>query len=103
MRILIIFMMGLWGCKQEESTNEDTASVGSDCDNITDGLTCVLCLCEETYNVCLDNEECLGLMACISQCSTDDACIETCKDAYPEGEDDFLAFLECSIENCDEF
>lgn len=81
---------------------DDTADCVVDCDNITDGPTCVSCLCEEDYDDCLENDECAELMGCVNQCA-DDTCSEACRDAHPEGVDDFIAFLECAIENCSEF
>lgn len=53
---------------------------------------CVHAECNDVCNECATNNQCLSYVACTSFCA-DEACVQQCKDTYPQGVDVGEAFL----------
>ena len=68
-------------------------------DTVEDFNTCLDCYCEDEWNACDGNEECISLLYCLSDCQDSD-CDATCAETYSDGVDDFVAVLDCRDENC---
>jgi hypothetical protein len=53
-------------------------------------------LCMTQYADCQAEPQCIALDECVSACREgDDACVQACVDANPNGADPLLALLEC--------
>ena len=90
-----------------------TVSCEAECSTQGCGLTTGDTTCDDCMNTycytecmaCVNESQCLDLSSCIANCA-DDACAETCVDAYPNGVDPLMNLLgsdgclelSCSVE-----
>ncbi len=55
--------------------------------------------CGPTWSACLNNQDCLDLLACFDTCSTQ-ACYNTCAGQHPTGTDLYVATIDCACAAC---
>ena len=72
------------------------------CDGTGDCFGCQECAlngpCQASWDTCLNNPDCLGMLQCFQMCA-DEACPQECFDGYPGGQSDYLDLAFCIL--CD--
>ena len=105
----------LFGCGNEcVDLQTDLENCGT-CDKICDeGDTCDFGECTSEYLICMNEycarelancgSDCMGLMECMVDCDSDEACWENCLDQYPTTAGQQLgALLQCILDNCEQY
>lgn len=94
---------GLSTSNSSVSSSSASSSSGepSPCDGTLSCAQCVDCtvgiVCAEEWKKCASVQPCIDLVYCLSSCQNEQACIEKCLAAYPEGVMLYAETAQCVV------
>jgi hypothetical protein len=78
-----------------------TTDGGTTCPGLGDACTaCISAACPATFCACTKSSECLALLACLNNCAGNQACVQTCETAHPNGISDVYLVSGCAGSSC---
>jgi hypothetical protein len=104
---MLLLVVGAASCAQilgddfqvdDDEVDDDSGSSSGGCDQ-NDCSYCLECACNPQLEACSSNFECTSLVDCVYYC-TDQACYDSCAQAYPNGVLDLQTLDSCSVDNC---
>ncbi len=61
--------------------------------------TCMQNYCPSQYQACGQNNQCVALLECVGDCSSD-GCVSSCVSSHPGGVDDLVDLIDCMDQSC---